>query len=126
MGEPASGARVEEQVDGGGRGAAEVEVQFLGDADEGAQVFAPRLGRGPDVGSRGPQLGGVRGQQCPQHDVPFVAGQGVQPVLGRLEGAGLRTEEGQRLGAGLLDGRRQQRGGLEGADSGGCVERLGG
>ncbi len=126
VGEPGPGTRVEDQVDGGGQGSGEVEVQFLGDADEGAQALAPHLGGGPDVGARGPQLGRVGGQQGLEHGVPVVAGQGVQPVLGGLEGPGLGAQHGQRLGAGLLDGRRQQCGGLEGADSGGRVERLGG
>lgn len=126
VGEPGPGARVEDQVDGARGGAREVEVQFLWDADEGGQALLPDLGGGRDIGARGPQLGRIRWQQCLEQGVPVVAGQGVQPALGRFEGTRLRPEQRERVGAGLLDGRREQGGGLEGADSGGRIERLGG
>lgn len=86
----------------------------------------PDLFGGPDVGAGGPQLGRVGGQQCLEQGVPVVAGQGAQSGLGRLEGPCLHREERERLGAGLLDGCRQQGGGLKRPDSGGRVERLGG
>lgn len=126
VGEPGPGARVENQLDGARGGARQVQVQFLGDPDEGGQALLPDPGGGRDIGARGPQPGRVRGQQCPEQGVPVVAGQSVQSLLGRFEGTCLRPEQRERLGAGLPDGCGEQGDGLERADSGGRIERLGG